>query len=71
MMTSFLMGREINLRGPDARIRVSDAHPADSDYFRLEHMLLTPDDARSFLRDAGFSWAEAQEYLTLLSMEVV
>ena len=65
-MTTFLMGREIPLRGPDARIRLSDSAPGHADYFRLERMLLCPTDALNLLRESGFCADEAGEYLACL-----
>lgn len=53
----------------DARIRFEDLHPADSDFFRLEGCLCTPDEARETLRNAGYSAEETSEYLNSLPIE--
>jgi hypothetical protein len=53
----------------DARVRFADRHPADSDFFRLDDCLCTPDDAMEHLLNFGLSGIEAQEYLNSLEVE--
>ena len=56
----------------DARVRSSSMHAADSDCFRLDDCLYTPDEAMDYLRGyCGFSTEEAAEYLSELPIITV
>ena len=56
----------------DARVRSSSMHAADSDCFRLEDCLYTPDKALEYLRDYyRLSSADAAEYLCRLPVITV
>ena len=56
----------------DAMIRFVYKHTASSDYFRLDDILMTPDDAIAYLRaPVGMDRNEATEYLSAPPMECV